>query len=421
LDEVYVDRICRRDSHGGIRSYAFTELGAAASNLVAISWFFDKPYVTPANTLSSFAHAFVVREASLALRAQGRLQEALPAMRASLLYWHNARIGMVNWRELSLHLAEIEDSALKSTTNLMSDLSKTELLVGDITAARATAERAIAFADRLDVWSERRFTRATLADTLHAAGEWEKAESLFGEAERQQADREPEFPQLYSRAGFQYCNFLLAKGDATAACDRAEQDLPEAHRTGALPDIALDYVTLGCARLALGLPSRASAPTAKPASAEARAAGVALEEAVERLRALGANDDLPRGLLARAAFRRSVGDWDGAARDLDEAQEIAEPGPMRLFLCDLALERQVALARREAFAPLNGLVDPSPRPPALPDAAEAARLLEEARNELDAARQLIADCGYHRRDAELADLDAVTGGESRFADLPPRV
>ena len=131
---------------------------------------------------------------------------------------------------------------------------------------------------------------------------------------------------------------------------------------------------------------------------------------------------IPRGLLARAAFRRAVGDWDGAARDLDEAQEIAEPGPMRLYLCDCALERaRLALARREAFAPLNGLVEPSPPPPALPDAAEAARLLEEARKELDAARKLIADCGYHRRDEELAELDAVAGGKSRFADLPPRV
>ena len=148
----------------------------------------------------------------------------------------------------------------------------------------------------------------------------------------------------------------------------------------------------------------------------------ALDEAVEGLRAAAQSDFIARGLLARAAFRRAVGDWDGAARDLDEAQEIAEPGPMRLYLCDCALERaRLALARREAFAPLNGLVEPSPPPPALPDAAEAARLLAEARKELDAARKLIADCGYHRRDAELAELDDVVAGRRRFADLPPRV
>ena len=119
-------------------------------------------------------------------------------------------------------------------------------------------------------------------------------------------------------------------------------------------------------------------------------------------------------------------------------EEIAEPGPMRLFLCDLALERaRLALARREAFAPLDGRVEKSPPPPAvpdaarrrptsppppaLPDAAEAARLFNEAREQLDVARKLIAECGYHRRDEEVAELDAVVAGSRRFADLPPRV
>ena len=85
----------------------------------------------------------------------------------------------------------------------------------------------------------------------------------------------------------------------------------------------------------------------------------------------------------------------------------------------LRARARLALARREAFAPLNGLIEPSPPPPTLPDAAEAARLLVEARKELDAARKLIAECGYHRRDTELAELDTVAAGKSRFADLPP--
>ncbi len=181
-------------------------------------------------------------------------------------------------------------------------------------------------------------------------------------------------------------------------------------------------MTLGRGHLALALQNLATGPSTGSASVDSRAAATKLDEAIAGLRASHEQVWIARGLIARAAFRRAVGDWDGAARDLDEAQEIAEPGPMRLYLCDCALERaRLALARREAFAPLNGLVDPSPTPPALPEAAEAARLLAEARKELDAARKLIADCGYHRRDEELAELDAVAGGKSRFADLPPRV
>ena len=179
---------------------------------------------------------------------------------------------------------------------------------------------------------------------------------------------------------------------------------------------------LGRALLALASSKGERLPSPENSIGAARTAGDTIQKAVELLQAAADRAWVPRGLIARAAFRRVAGDFDGARRDLDEVEEIAEPGPMRLHLCDIALERaRIALARREAFAPLNALVDPSPPPPASPDAAEAARLLKEARKELDAARKLIADCGYHRRDAELAELDAVAGGKSRFADLSPRV
>jgi hypothetical protein len=39
-------------------------------------------------------------------------------------------------------------------------------------------------------------------------------------------------------------------------------------------------------------------------------------------------------------------------------EEIAEPGPMKLYLCDLAIERaRLGFAQIEAFAPLNGLLE----------------------------------------------------------------
>ena len=89
---------------------------------------------------------------------------------------------------------------------------------------------------------------------------------------------------------------------------------------------------------------------------------------------------------------------------------------MRLFLCDMALERaRLALARIEAFAPLHGLIDDSPPKPEPPDAATAARLTAEAAANLAKARELITECGYHRRDEELAELEAVAKGERRFA------
>ena len=59
-------------------------MGALGSNLAAISWFFDPPYKTPAVSLTPPARAFALSEASSELRAQGRLQEALAAIRTVL-------------------------------------------------------------------------------------------------------------------------------------------------------------------------------------------------------------------------------------------------------------------------------------------------------------------------------------------------
>ena len=77
--------------------------------------------------------------------------------------------------------------------------------------------------------------------------------------------------------------------------------------------------------------------------------------------------------------------------------------------------------RGSGVAPLIGLIDDSPPQPEPPGAEESAKLLEEARANLAMARELIERCGYHRRDEELAELEAVRDGRRRFADLPPRV
>ena len=89
----------------------------------------------------------------------------------------------------------------------------------------------------------------------------------------------------------------------------------------------------------------------------------------------------------------------------------------------MAIERvRLAFAQIEAFAPLNGLLETNnPPKPIQPSAEEIACLKEEATAQLKIAADYIASCGYHRRDEELAELQAVLRGERKFADLPPRV
>ena len=403
LDDIFIGRICRRGADGRIAFYASSQLGAFGGELAAVSWFFEKPYETPIASLTTAHHAWVLGVAAHTLRAQGRLAEALPAQRAAL--------GMAN------ETADWRNAAIRA-----SNLSEVELLMGEVTAAAASAERSIAYADRSGDEFQMVSKRTTHAGALHAADQPEEAERLFSDAEDRQKKMQPSYPLLYSLQGYQYCDLLMARREWAAPRDRARQTLEISRRNSWLLDIALDTLTLGRAHLGMALESIALQRLAAGSHDDACAAQVRLGEAVDGLRAATVSVFVPHGLLARAAFRRSVGDWGGAARDLDEVEEIAEPGPMRLFLCDMALERaRLAFSRIAAFAPLNGLIDDSPPQPEPPGAEESAKLAEEARVNLATARELIERCGYHRRDDELAELEAVRDGRRRFADLPPRV
>jgi hypothetical protein len=404
LNEIYKDHICRRKANRQIEFYASQKLGALGSNLAAVSWFFGKPYEIPITTLRAADQAWVLGEAAYYLRAQGRFSEALPAQRVALRMAEETK----DWRNAATRAA---------------NLSEAEVLIGEVAAAVVTAEQSVAYADQSADEGLMMMFRAAHANALHAVGRREETERLFADAERRQKKMQPSFPLLYSLQGNEYCDLLLAKGEWAVVRDRASQTLEWIRPENWLIDIALDTLTIGCAHLGLALEnfglSRRAATTERDDTGTARAR---FDQAVDGLRASGSGHYMPRGHLARAAFRRSVGDWGGAARDLDEVEEIAEPGPMRLFLCDMALERaRLAFARIAAFAPLNGLIDDGPTKPEPPGAEESAKLAAEARVNLATARELIERCGYHRRDEELAELEDVRNGRRRFADLPPRV
>lgn len=176
------------------------------------------------------------------------------------------------------------------------------------------------------------------------------------------------------------------------ACDqvteRAMQALPIAEHNNWLYVIALDNLSLARAALYRQLvdPCRA-----RDLNAEALdAGGDHLAAAVDGQRDAGTTDYLPRGLVTRAWWRQVTGDVAGAIEDLDEAWEIAERGSMKLHQTDILLTRA-----RLGLLP-NGLQNEHGAYPwGLPG------------KDLDRAGRLIQDCGYHRRDEELADAQAA--------------
>jgi tetratricopeptide (TPR) repeat protein len=403
LEEVYRDRICRLAAGGSMEFYATRKLGAFGTDLAALSWFFDRPYETPAATLTAGHQAWVLNLAALRLRVQGRLIEALPAQTAGLRMNEAAK----HWRNAGI---------------AASNLSETRLTVGEVAAAVATAQQAIAHADKTNDKFWMMACRVVYAHAHHAAGRYDEAARLFADAEHGQKERQRDFPLLYSLQGYLYCDLLMSKGDYAAVIDRATKTIIIARTNNWLLDIALDTLTIGRAHLALALAPQMDAASPGGRRDDVRIARTRLDEAVDGLRASGTFDYIPRGVLPRAAFCRSVGDWGAAVRNLNEVEEIAEPGPMKLHLCDMALERaRLAFAHMEAFAPLNGLIDGGPPKPKKPGKAERDSLRDEAAKQLVIAADYIEKCGYHRRDDQLAELQAVLKGERTFADLPPWV
>ncbi len=289
----------------------------------------------------------------------------------------------------------------KAAAITASNLSELELTLGDVDGAVRDAEQSVDFADRSGDAFQRMVACGKLADGLHQAGRHANALSRWREAETLQAERQPAYPLLYSLWGFRYCDLLLAGAERAAwrAGPPHPDPLPQGERgpelcreverratqtlawteqaaQASLLDFALNHLTLGRARLYRailerpGMSGTSTASALKPPTAE-------IEEAVSGLRRAGQSDELPKGLLTRAWLRALAGDAGGARRDLDEAGEIAEQGPMPLFAADVALHR--------------------------------ARLFRD-RAALGEARRLIEKHGYGRRLEELADAEAA--GES---------
>src|SRR5580693_1136184 len=403
LDEVYAARICQRDADGELIYYSKNILAAFGSDLAAISWFFDKAYEVPSTALTEAATSWIVSEAAMCLLAQTRLSEALSALKASAIREQKAR----SW-----------DNAGGALANLC----EARLILGEIELALEDSARAIAVGDNGGREDDKLKNRAQHAMALHAAGRFQEADRLFARIERQVSKLYHGTHQLISVSGAGFCNLLADKGQWVAVRRRSQTSVQLAEPTGRILDISLANLALGKANLALALKYGSDQNNATSATGDQLGLS-SIVKSITGFQRYGINSYVAMSLLVRGAFRRNAGDWNGAALDLDEVEEIAEPGPMRLHLCDTALQRaRLAFARIEAFAPLNGMLEKSnPPKPFVPDAEQIVELKCEAEKQLKIAADYIEKCGYHRRDEELAELQAALRGEKKFADLPPRV
>jgi tetratricopeptide (TPR) repeat protein len=364
LDEVYWRRIQRGDVF-----YSTKELGAIGSGLTALASFFDRPWARPSGHLTTADQAFMLNQAGFNLRALGRLAEAVEPVQAGL--------------DLAVR-REVWNNAARSAINL----SELTLTLGDLPRTVKFGEQSVELAERSGEAFLKIANLTVWADALHQVGHREESSAAFREAEAMQAEWQPKYPRFSSIQGYLYCDLLLSEaepedGAGLAANLKAEERFREVLERGEYAlriaeqnrwflDIALDHLTLGRAHLGLAL----TAPHVEDRDAERTRAVKHLNRAVDGLRQR--EDYLPRGLLARAAFRRLNSDFSGASTDLSDVLEIAERGPMRLYECDAYLELARLCRDQGQF--------------------------DEARRHVERARELVEQTGYGRRRREVEYL-----------------
>lgn len=394
-EEVLFDRIRR-----GAQAYSTDKLRAFASDLTAFSCFYEKPWQRVRATISDEWGAWILHESAVALRALGRVLEAREP--------HHASVNMVAAR-----------GDYRNAANGAASLSVLELLLGELDEAVAQAQRGLSFAGSaqthyLTRWGSELLviTEATYANALQQAGLREEAGARFRAAEKWKVACQPNPPFLISEAGSQFCEWILTPAERQAWRAFLGYALPQGANRGAPQarkrndeigpylsmcgevtaragqtrrvseanrwplEIALDRLVLGRASLFESQLLNAHADTTLH---RALFLSPHLDAAVEGCRHAGDITVVPVALLPRAWLRFLEGDTDGALADLDEAWDIAERGPMRLHMADIHLHRARLFFREKPYP------------------------WKSPQDDLAAAEKLINDCGYHRRDEELAD------------------
>jgi len=118
-----------------------------------------------------------------------------------------------------------------------------------------------------------------------------------------QIENQPGYRYLYSLRGYQYCDLLLAEGKMGEVKERARETLEWMTNEPHAPvlTVVLDKLSLGRAWLAEAASEiKDQKSNIKVAERDLDEAGRWLNEAADGLRKAGQQQELPRGLLARA-------------------------------------------------------------------------------------------------------------------------
>lgn len=346
-EKVWIEIVSKRIQRGD-KFYLSKALGGIGDELAVFAHFFSTPWCATTSILSPKMTAALLANTGFNLTALGRLREALPAIQAGL------------------SMAERQPDKVNASIAAQ-NLIALQLALGQLSNSINTAQRAMRHAEKLRNMFQQRITaKCCYAHALHQTGQTAQAMQAFQDGERLQSIYQRGFPRLYSAPGYWYNTCLLARGGITEVKERAQYALTisEKHNLPVL-DVARHKLMLGKVFLA-----QTDFPQAEDW----------LQQALAGLRSASDQDELLDGLLTRAALYRQKEQFPEAHDDLQEVYDLATPSGMQLHLTDYHLE-SARLALAEG-------------------------LPEQAKAHVREAERLIAETGYHRRDQELAELQA---------------
>jgi hypothetical protein len=180
----------------------------------------------------------------------------------------------------------------------------------------------------------------------------------------------PKYPLLYSIRGFHYNELLLDQGRLEEVDDRVQKIAQWRTPNDSRLEIALENLSLGHVLLLKAM---------KAGSLDVTQSLEFLQLAIHGLRQVEI-EYLPYGLLIRAHLFRFTQDFGRADHDLAEVHRIARRSEMGLHMADFHCESaRLRLAQHD---------------------------VNKARKDMQIAEEMINRMGYHRRDKEVAELEA---------------
>ena len=340
---IYIRRIQRGNDY-----FNWWSLGAFSADLSMLSNFFEEEWHQSRTALSVAARALILNNAGYDLMALGRLKDAVEPMEQAL----------------GLAGEDFGDSAMTAT-----NLAELHTRIGNLERALGLAEKAVELADSSEDEIMQFASFAVVGRELHLLGRFEEAASYFAEAEARQHQMAPDSAVLYGIPGTYYCEFLLDVGKYDEVERRSTVLLEFAKEHNLLILIGINNVLLGLVYLRGNLKNT-----------QAVEASDLLSDGVKWLRQSRLITQIPDGLLARAELNRVRGDYKLAEQDLSEVLRIASGSAMELYLADYNLEYARLLLAQDHRG--------------------------KAREHLATAKEMIDRMSYHRRDKEVAELEA---------------